>query len=64
MDKQDRDMLIRMDESVKQIKETVAQIFVCIKGQNNRIRSLEKWKWMQVGMFLLVGLILGVARFW
>lgn len=67
MDKQDRDLLIRIDESLNGktgIVVQVEKILICIKKQNNRIRSLEKWKHIQVGMFLLIGLILGVARFW
>jgi len=57
MDKQDRDLLIRIDERVN-------KILACIEKQNSRIRSLEKWKHIQVGMFLLIGLVLGVVRLW
>jgi len=64
MDKQDRELLIRIDERVN-------KILVCLEKQNNRIdilenvrvRSLEKWKWMQVGVFVLIAVIVGLVKF-
>lgn len=64
MDKQDRELLIRIDERVN-------KILVCLEKQNNRIdvlenvrvRSLEKWKWMQVGVFVLIAIVAGLIKF-
>ena len=56
MDKQDRDLLIRMDEKV-------TQIYLCVKKQNNRISSLEKFKWIQLGAYTLLAALFGAWRF-
>ena len=65
MDKQESDeLLIRIDERVN-------KILVCLEKQNNRIdvlenvrvRSLEKWKWMQVGVFILIAVVAGLIKY-
>lgn len=64
MEQQDHDLLVRIDERVN-------KVLACLEKQNNRIdvlenvrvRSLEKWKWMQVGVFVLVAVIAGMIKF-
>lgn len=59
-----RDMVVRMDENIKHIKEWTGNHDCTHKNIILRIDVLEQWKWKWVGAMALGGVLLSlVGRF-
>ncbi len=63
MEKTDHDLLIRIDERLDKVLKCVEEQGKLIKIQNGRILSLEKWKWIQIGVWSVVAVISGSVSF-
>lgn len=58
MDRENHELLIRIDERVESIQQTVLRLETRLNGYSERIRALERWRsWLAGGIAFLLGIV-------